>query len=305
VSHGSPNIPITVPLGKDVAYPKGYDASLLFPMPRLDARLTLDLTSLPGSATTMPGALPFKGFDLWNAYELSWLNPKGLPKVALLRLKVPCTSPNIIESKSLKLYLNSFNQTRFETVHHVFDLLRKDLALAIGAELELELVGPDQFANEKIAEFSGVDLDKLDVEIDCYQPDAAILKLQGDISATVGAEETAGVVERTSISEKVFSRLLKSNCPVTDQPDWACVQIEYTGPVINHASLLKYIVSYRLHNGFHEHCVEKIFVDILKQCSPTSLSVYARYTRRGGLDINPWRATFDVKPPAIGRSARQ
>jgi 7-cyano-7-deazaguanine reductase len=305
VSHGSPNIPITVPLGKDVAYPKGYDASLLFPMPRLDARLTLDLTTLPGSATTMPGALPFKGFDLWNAYELSWLNPKGLPKVALLRLKVPCTSPNIIESKSLKLYLNSFNQTRFETVHHVFDLLRKDLALAIGAELELELVGPDQFANEKIAEFSGVDLDKLDVEIDCYQPDAAILKLQGDISATVGAEETAGVVGRTSISEKVFSRLLKSNCPVTDQPDWACIQIEYTGPVINHASLLKYIVSYRLHNGFHEHCVEKIFVDILKQCSPTSLSVYARYTRRGGLDINPWRATFDVKPPAIGRSARQ
>jgi 7-cyano-7-deazaguanine reductase len=305
VSHGSPNIPIAVPLGKDVAYPKGYDASLLFPMPRLDARLTLGLTSLPSSATTLSSALPFKGFDLWNAYELSWLNPKGLPKVALLRLKVPCTSPNIIESKSLKLYLNSFNQTRFETVHHVFDLLRKDLALAIGAELELELVGPDQFANEKIAEFSGVDLDKLDVEIDCYQPDAAILKLQGDISATVGAEETAGVVERTSISEKVFSRLLKSNCPVTDQPDWACVQIEYTGPVINHASLLKYIVSYRLHNGFHEHCVEKIFVDILKQCSPTSLSVYARYTRRGGLDINPWRATFDVKPPAIGRSARQ
>ena len=305
MSHGSPNIPIAVPLGKDVAYPKGYDASLLFPMPRLDARLTLGLTSLPGSAITLPGALPFKGFDLWNAYELSWLNAKGLPKVALLRLKVPCTSPNIIESKSLKLYLNSFNQTRFETVHHVFDLLRKDLALAIGAELELELVGPDQFANEKIAEFGGVDLDKLDVEIDCYQPDAAILKLKGDTLATTESGEIAGVVERTHISEKVFSRLLKSNCPVTDQPDWACIEIEYTGQAIDHASLLKYIVSYRMHNGFHEHCVEKIFVDILKQCSPTSLSVYARYTRRGGLDINPWRATFDVKPPAIGRSARQ
>ena len=305
MSHGSPNIPTAVPLGKDVSYPKGYDASWLFPMPRLDARLTLGLTSLPSSATTLPSALPFKGFDLWNAYELSWLNAKGLPKVALLRLKVPCTSPNIIESKSFKLYLNSFNQTRFETVHHVFDLLRNDLALALDAEIELELVGPDQFANEKIAEFSGVDLAKLDVEIACYQPDAAILKLQGDISATVGAAETAGVVERTSISEKVFSRLLKSNCPVTDQPDWACIQIEYTGPAINHASLLKYIVSYRMHNGFHEHCVEKIFVDILKQCSPTSLSVYARYTRRGGLDINPWRATVDVKPPAIGRSARQ
>ncbi len=339
MSHGSPNIPTAVPLGKDVSYPKGYDASLLFPMPRLDARRTLGLAGLPGEATTA-SALPFKGFDLWNAYELSWLNAKGLPKVALLRLKVPCTSPNIIESKSFKLYLNSFNQTRFETVHHVFDLLRNDLALAIGAELELELVGPDQFANEKIAEFVGVDLDKLDVEIDCYQPDIAILKLKGETSETIGADEIASVrdaaragartgsigsvainatvnaldkldkrgqakVERTSISEKVFSRLLKSNCPVTDQPDWACIQIEYTGPAIDHASLLKYIVSYRMHNGFHEHCVEKIFVDILTQCSPTSLSVYARYTRRGGLDINPWRATFDAKPPKLGRSARQ
>jgi len=295
VSHGSPNIPQAVPLGKEVSYPKGYDASLLFPMPRLDARLTLGLTSLPASSTTLPGALPFKGFDLWNAYELSWLNAKGLPKVVLLRLKVPCTSPSIIESKSLKLYLNSFNQTRFETVHHVFDLLRKDLALALGAELELELVGPDQFANETIAEFVGVDLDKLDVEIDCYQPDAAILKLKyGSLDP-----------KRGSISETVFSRLLKSNCPVTDQPDWACIEIQYTGPAIDHASLLRYIVSYRMHNGFHEHCVEKIFVDILKQCAPTSLSVYARYTRRGGLDINPWRATVDVKPPTIGRSARQ
>lgn len=291
MSQGSPNIPTAVPLGKDVSYPKGYDASLLFPMPRLDARLTLALTSLPAASNTLPGALPFKGFDLWNAYELSWLNAKGLPKVALLRLKVPCTSPHIVESKSLKLYLNSFNQTRFETVHHVFDLLRKDLALALGAEVDLEFVGPDQFANETINEFAGVDLDKLDVEIDCYQPDAAIL--------------TQPKSERACISETVFSRLLKSNCPVTDQPDWACIQIEYTGPAIDHASLLKYIVSYRMHNGFHEHCVEKIFVDILKQCAPTSLSVYARYTRRGGLDINPWRATFDVKPPMIGRSARQ
>ena len=322
MSHGSPNIPTAVPLGKDVSYPKGYDASLLFPMPRLDARLTLGLASLPASATTMSGTLPFKGFDLWNAYELSWLNAKGLPKVALLRLKVPCTSPHIVESKSLKLYLNSFNQTRFETVHHVFDLLRKDLAQAIGAEVDLELVGPDQFANEAINEFAGVDLDKLDVEIDCYQPDAAILKLKGNASKTVASSGAADLnaafnaldvqdtstqskIERTSISETVFSRLLKSNCPVTDQPDWACVDIQYSGPAIDHASLLKYIVSYRMHNGFHEHCVEKIFVDILKQCAPTSLSVYARYTRRGGLDINPWRATFDCQSPAIGRSARQ
>lgn len=321
MSHGSPNIPQAVPLGKDVSYPTGYDASLLFPMPRIDARRTLGLAGLSGEATTA-SVLPFQGFDLWNAYELSWLNAKGLPKVALLRLKVPCTSPNIVESKSFKLYLNSFNQTRFETVHHVFDLLRKDLALALGAEIELELVGADQFANETIAEFVGVDLDKLDVEIDCYQPDASLLKLQGDTSKTAVASEQADIkaalnasdapdtsaqpkIEPTSISETVFSRLLKSNCPVTDQPDWACIEIQYTGPAIDHASLLRYIVSYRMHNGFHEHCVEKIFVDILKQCSPTSLSVYARYTRRGGLDINPWRATLDVKPPTLGRSARQ
>lgn len=302
MSHGSPNIPEAVPLGKDVSYPKGYDASLLFPMPRLDARRTLGLANLPSQAKAS-NDLPFKGFDLWSAYELSWLNTKGLPKVALLRLKVPCTSPNIIESKSFKLYLNSFNQTRFETVHHVFDLLRNDLALALDAEVELELVGPDQFSNEKIAEFSGIDLDKLDVEIDCYQPDAAILTLVNSSDAVANSAQSKS--KRTSVSEKVFSRLLKSNCPVTDQPDWACVQIQYTGPAIDHASLLKYIVSYRMHHGFHEHCVEKIFMDILKQCAPTSLSVYARYTRRGGLDINPWRATVDVTPPVIGRSARQ
>ena len=315
MSHGSPNIPTAVPLGKDVSYPTGYDASLLFPMPRIDARRTLGLAGLSGEATTA-SVLPFQGFDLWNAYELSWLNAKGLPKVALLRLKVPCTSPNIVESKSFKLYLNSFNQTRFETVHHVFDLLRKDLALALGAEIELELVGADQFANETIAECVGVDLDKLDVEINCYQPDASILKLQQGTAKTAASQNKASSADsidqtchpnsdRVCISESVFSRLLKSNCPVTDQPDWACIQIQYTGPAIDHASLLKYIVSYRMHNGFHEHCIEKIFVDILKQCSPTSLSVYARYTRRGGLDINPWRATVDVKPPAIGRSARQ
>jgi 7-cyano-7-deazaguanine reductase len=183
----------------------------------------------------------------------------------------------------------------------VFDHLRRDLALAIGAEIELELVGPDQFSNEVISEFSGIDLDKLDIEIDRYQPDAAILKLRS--AELVDSEQSNQ--KNDGISERVFSRLLKSNCPVTDQPDWACIEIEYTGPAIDHASLLRYIVSYRTHSGFHEHCVEKIFVDILKRCSPSSLSVYARYTRRGGLDINPWRATPDVSPPAMGRSARQ
>ena len=277
VSNGSPNLPPGIPLGKEVSYPKGYDPSLLFPIARLDARRTLDLQSVMQAVKSSVSDLPFKGFDLWNAYEVSWLNSKGLPKVALLRLKVPCTSPNIIESKSFKLYLNSFNQTHFETVHHVFDHLRQDLARATGAEIDLEL-------------------DKLDIEIDCYAPNAALLKLKNPAPSEA---------EKVRVSERVFSRLLKSNCPVTDQPDWACLQIEYTGPAIDHASLLQYIVSYRMHSGFHEHCVEKIFIDIMKQCKPQSLSIYARYTRRGGLDINPWRATPDAQPPFGGRSARQ
>lgn len=296
MSNGAPNLPPGIPLGKEVSYPKGYDASLLFPIARFDARLTLGFPQTVQSLKSSASDLPFKGFDLWNAYELSWLNANGLPKVALLRLTVPCTSPNIIESKSFKLYLNSFNQTHFETVHHVFDRLRQDLAHATGAEIELELIGPDQFSNEKIHEFSGINLDKLDIEIDCYEPNAELLKLK---------QPTPQGSEKVSVSERVFSRLLKSNCPVTDQPDWACLQIEYTGPAIDHASLLKYIVSYRMHNGFHEHCVEKIFSDIMKQCKPQSLSIYARYTRRGGLDINPWRATLGAEPPFGGRSARQ
>ena len=286
----SPNIPSAVPLGKEVVYPKDYDASLLCPFPRKDAREQL------GLADGQP--LPFQGWDLWTAYEISWLNPKGLPKVALLKIKVPCTTPHIIESKSFKLYLNSFNQTTFASVHQVFDTLRKDLQAAVDGDIDIDMVGPDQFDREQIQEFDGINLDKLDIDIDCYQPNAALLKLAGQRGDN--ANPVAPVVR-----EKVFSRLLKSNCPITDQPDWASIEIEYVGPAIDHASLLKYVVSYRLHNGFHEHCVEKIFLDIMKQCQPSSLSVYARYTRRGGLDINPWRATPDMIEPLLHRSARQ
>jgi len=288
----TPNIPRDVPLGKSVSYPNGYNASLLFPISRAEARSSLGLD--------LCAPLPFTGWDLWNAYELSWLNAKGLPKVALLRIKVPTTSPNIIESKSFKLYLNSFNQSHFNTVHDVFDRLRVDLQAAIGSTIDLEMIGPDQFDDEQIKEFDGINLDKLDVEIDCYEPKPSLLKL-----ATTALDVTAGSTGRIVKNEKIFSRLLKSNCPVTDQPDWACIEIEYSGPAIDHGSLLKYIVSYRLHNGFHEHCVEKIFMDIMSACQPESLSVYARYTRRGGLDINPWRATPDMAEPSICRSARQ
>lgn len=280
----SPSTPIDIPLGKSVAYPASYDASLLAPIARSTARHDLGLPS--------EDPLPFIGWDLWNAYELSWLNAKGLPKVALLKIRVPCSSPNIVESKSFKLYLNSFNQTRFDSMHEVFDCLRNDLQNALGDQIEIEIIGPDQFNNQTIEEFDGINLDKFDIDIDCYEPNVRLLKLDTNVNKQVE-------------QEKVFSRLLKSNCPVTDQPDWACIEIEYSGQAIEHASLLKYIVSYRTHNGFHEHCVEKIFVDIMKQCHPTSLSVFARYTRRGGLDINPWRGTKDSLPPQIARSARQ
>jgi 7-cyano-7-deazaguanine reductase len=283
----SSELPTELLLGKTVSYPSRYDASLLFTLKRFEARQALGMTE--------NAPLPFCGWDLWNAYELSWLNNRGLPKIALLRLKIPCNSPNIIESKSFKLYLNSFNQTRFDSMHEVFDCLRVDLAQALGADIDLELVGPDQFDNEGITEPQGINLDKLDIEISNYAPDEKLLKL----------EYPAGVETKASVTEKVFSRLMKSNCPVTDQPDWACVTIEYSGQAISHTSLLAYIVSYRLHNGFHEHCVEKIFHDIMTQCKPTALSVYARYTRRGGLDINPWRATAGMREPILSRSARQ
>lgn len=279
-----------LPLGKSVSYPSGYDAALLFPISRAEARTQIGIAA--------SSALPFSGWDLWNAYEMSWLNLKGLPQVALLRVKVPCASPNIIESKSFKLYLNGFNQTRFESAVQVHDRLINDLSHAAGMPVEVEVLGTELFHKEIIQEPDGIDLDVQDIEISQYEPDSSLLRLR---TPTGLASEN----DTQSISESVYSRLLKSNCPVTQQPDWGCVQISYTGRPIDHAGLLQYIVSFRMHNGFHENCVERIFVDLIKQCNPTALSVYARYTRRGGLDINPWRATSDMTSPALTRSARQ
>lgn len=269
-------------LGKSVSYPTQYDPALLFPIARADARAALGHRD---------NRLPFTGWDLWNAYEVSWLNGKGLPRVAILRARIPCESPCIIESKSFKLYLNSFNQTRFDTVQDVRMRLTADLSRAAGAPVAVDLIEAHALPEESIREFDGIDLDRNEhVEIDTYEPDAALLC----VDARGG-----------SARETVYSRLLKSNCPVTGQPDWACVQIAYEGPRIDHANLLRYIVSFRLHNGFHEHCVERIFSDILLRCNPEALSVYARYTRRGGLDISPWRATAGMPSPHHSRSARQ
>lgn len=277
--------PRALPLGQDVAYPTAYDPTLLFPIGRQQAREQLGLATQ---------ALPFQGWDLWNAYELSWLNPRGMPCVAMLRFWVDCKSPNIIESKSLKLYLNSFNQATFSSAEIVLETIRTDLSLAAGHDVIVELIPTADFSSVQLKEFQGVDLDVLSPDIDCYAPNPELLKLS-----------TQPEGQLSSISESLFSRLLKSNCPVTDQPDWACVKIDYVGPPIDHAGVLRYIVSFRQHSGFHEQCVERIFTDIMARCKPEKLAVYARYTRRGGLDINPWRATPNMTSPSVERSARQ
>jgi len=273
------------PLGHHVAYPAEYDPSLLFAIPRAGNRAALGLQA--GSA------LPFHGADIWTAYELSWLNARGKPQVAMAVFTVPADSPNLVESKSFKLYLNSFNQTRLDGLPELRERLAHDLGAAAGAQVRVELIDPRDFARQAIAELEGADLDSLDVDIDTYEPAPELLRC------------APGSRENEIVEETLSSRLLKSNCPVTGQPDWASVQIRYRGRPIDHAALLKYIVSYRQHAGFHEHCVEQIHTDIMRACAPAELTVYARYTRRGGLDINPWRSNAQHAAVSEARTARQ
>jgi 7-cyano-7-deazaguanine reductase len=274
------NTPDQSPLGKSSAYQTEYMPELLFPIPRQQKREELGLA----------GTLPFFGVDIWNAYELSWLNMRGKPQVAIATFTVPADSPNLVESKSFKLYLNSFNQTRLANTDALLALLREDLSNAFGASVHVSLSLPDSFGSVKMGELDGLLLDRLDVEINAYRPAPELLT----------ANHENAIVEETLVSH-----LLKSNCLVTGQPDWASVQIRYVGPQIDQESLLKYLIGFREHNEFHEQCVERIFMDILRQCKPNKLAVYARYTRRGGLDINPWRANFSTGRPPNLRGARQ
>ena len=280
------NHPAQPPLGKASAYADQYDPALLFPIARAPKRAEIGIT----------GPQPFFGADLWTAFELSWLNTHGKPQVALAHITVPCETPNIIESKSFKLYLNSFNGTRFASSDGVRERLRADLSEAAwrGAAspgtVGVRLAGPEQFDQEPVHELSGLDLDRLDVECTHYQPEPALL------TAAFGA---------APVTETLTSRLLKSNCLVTGQPDWGSVQISYSGPQIDQAGLLQYIVSFRNHNEFHEQCVERMFMDITARCRPLKLTVYARYTRRGGLDINPLRTSHPQPLPRNVRTARQ
>ena len=280
------NTPEHSQLGKVASYADQYDAALLYPLPRATQRAQIGVA----------GQAVFVGADLWTAYELSWLNLRGKPQVAMGRLVVPCESTHLIESKSLKLYFNSFNNSRFESLAQVRDIMQKDLSEAVwrGGPVQsgvgVQLLGPEQFAREKVQELDGVDLDRLDLACTEFQPAPHLLR---------------AAMDEQAVTETLRSHLLKSNCLVTGQPDWGSVAISYSGPQIEQAGLLQYIVSFRNHNEFHEHCVERIFMDIWTHCKPSKLTVYARYTRRGGVDINPWRSSHPQALPANVRNARQ
>ncbi|TFZ01587.1 NADPH-dependent 7-cyano-7-deazaguanine reductase QueF [Ramlibacter rhizophilus] len=273
-------------LGKPAAYADRYDASLLYPLSRAGHRAELGIGTRP----------PFFGADLWTAYELSWLTPRGKPQVALAHVTIPCESPNLVESKSFKLYLNSFTNTPFASADAVRDRIRADVSEAVwrgapaASTVGVRLLMPEQFDLELVSELDGVNLDRLDIECTQYTPAPELL--------------TAAFDEQP-VEEVLTSNLLKSNCLVTGQPDWGSVQIRYSGPQIDQGQLLRYLVSFRNHNEFHEQCVERIFMDIRERCRPVKLSVYARYTRRGGLDINPFRTSHPGGVPANVRTARQ
>ncbi len=269
------------PLGKVTDYISRYEPGLLYPIARSQSRQNL------------PSSAPYYGVDVWTGYELSWLNTRGLPQVAGAEFQIPANSDNIVESKSFKLYLNSLNQTRFESSESVREILGRDLSAAVAAPVSVDLFALSTTRERLAADFTSAlgaeTLDTQDIAIDSYQPQPDYLqRLPGK-----------------TVEESLCSDLLKTNCPVTGQPDWASVWIAYRGQPIDRAGLLRYLVSFRQHQDFHEHCVERIYSDLLQRCAPESLTVYARYTRRGGLDINPFRSTDPQALPPNLRLWRQ
>lgn len=268
------------PLGKSSEYIATYTPSLLFPIPRLAKWAELGVSA---------DALPWQGVDFWNCFELSWLLPSGKPVVAIGEFAIPCDSPNIIESKSFKLYLNSLNQTVFESVEALQACLVRDLSAAAGKPVGVKVSTLAEVEGQGVTTLPGQCIDALDVSISNYeQPQPELLRCAPE-----------RVVEET-----VHSHLLKSNCPVTGQPDWGSVVVEYKGQALEHASLLTYLISFRQHADFHEQCVERIYLDLKNLLKPEHLTVYARYVRRGGLDINPYRSTGAINPQNL-RLVRQ
>lgn len=267
-------------LGKPTLYSKQYDPTLLQAVPRIINRNLLGIQT---------STLLFHGADIWTLYELSWLNNNGLPQVAIGEVIINATSTNLIESKSFKLYLNSFNHTRFSSRTVVSETLARDLSRCAGGKVKVTLRALGELIGTPVQDFNGECIDNQPIRINNY---------------TFTNLWLAGAAKEPTVSETLVSHLLKSNCPITHQPDWGSIQILYRGPRIDREALLRYLVAYRQHNEFHEQCVERIFYDLISFCQPKTLSVYARYTRRGGLDINPWRSNTDFYP-ATSRLVRQ
>jgi len=267
-------------LGQKTEYCSEYAPELLQAVPR----------NLNRQELSLPKNQVFIGVDVWNAYELSWLNLKGKPVVALAQVSVNASSPNIIESKSFKLYLNSYNQTRFESPQKVVELMVKDLSAVAGVVVNVTLFGPSQNDAFKLTELPGTCIDSIDIEVDDFVLQSSLLAKDDN---------------HHIVNETLHSHLLKSNCLITNQPDWASVVIRYKGAKIDHESLLRYLISFRMHNEFHEQCVERIFSDITNACAPESLYVQALYTRRGGLDINPCRYSSEFEEMPVLRINRQ
>lgn len=267
-------------LGQKAQYDSHYNPDKLFPIPRQLNRDKIDVTQ----------PLPFFGCDIWNHYEVSWLNESGKPIVAIAEITYGCESENIIESKSMKLYFNSFNNTKIKDIETLEKTIKNDIETRIHAPVDIKIILLKDFKEQKLfSGFDGICIDELDIECSVDQLNPAFL-----------------CTEESIVTEKLCSDLLKSNCLVTNQPDWGSVQIEYTGKKINREGLLKYIVSFRNCNEFSETSVERIFMDVKKYCDPTSLTVYGRFTRRGGLDINVIRSTQKVSSEKINfRLCRQ
>lgn len=259
------------PLGKTTTYSEHYDPDLLYPIPR----------SLAREAIGLKEHIPFQGADLWTAYELSWLSPQGKPVIAIADILVPISTPHIAESKSVKLYLNSYSQTPFASPQEVQERIERDLSACAQGAVTVRLVLADEFPHEKIESWTGTCLDHLDIDYQVYQRSPQLL--------TESAHEAI-------VQETLYTYLFKSHCLVTGQPDWAGIKISYEGPRINPKALSRYLVSYRLHSGIAEQCVEQIFMDIWHAYKPKNLTVYGRFTRRGGIDINPFRTTYQPTP---------
>ena len=267
-------------LGQNTEYKSQYDASLLQPVPRRLNREGLGIVEQQ----------PFnQGADVWTCYELSWLNSNGLPQVAIADVEIDFKSENLIESKSFKLYLNSFNQTKFASIKEVEETIAKDLNQCASGQVSVKIHKLADYTNQPIMNFAGDCIDEQEIQIDSYAFSNQYLE---------------NVAEGNTVEETLVSHLLKSNCLITSQPDWGSVQIHYVGKQLNREKLLRYLVSFREHNEFHEQCVERIFTDLMQFAKPEKLTVYARYTRRGGLDINPFRSNFESVPANL-RMARQ